>query len=545
MPKTRAEINRAYREKHKEEIKAKREQNKEMYKEKYAEKKKEQKRIKYRSEHEEIYYIVRGLDVHKEIWDFAQKWLEEARCYRKRLEYNTGEEDLKLILKRNKHLERRKLTQAEKYMCENALVYLDNEIINGCGDFYPVYNEVIREHANNGNIDLINEFLKALTDQKMSFNKKNEGKVFYNVRKENKIVKYKDEFGKDQERMVIIRKFKKNSAVSSEKIKVDLHLTPAAFANWGLLNKDELKASLSVLDANEVKVYTNWYYNNDNCYKIYEGKYKGFHIKPTDNESDVIERFKSLQVDLNYLNEYITDIPFEKNNVQYDLINKISNVVATLTQRNILFKHGRLYFNRFTNLKNEFVDKALLLNGKHIRQLFDVKSCFSMLSLILFAQNKHRDNKEVKDLFEIIKTDIYIWVGNELGIKQAEDQTFEQYRDYLKQLFNSWLFSTSRGKRRGDKKFVDQLMSIKFPAFYKWIHSQQEVMKRDEKKSVLSVKCQWLENKLVMNGLFNEIKNMNTITKHDAIYITEDQYSEELKNEMEDKWLEIVTKEIE
>ena len=37
---------------------------------------------------------------------------------------------------------------------------------------------------------------------------------------------------------------------------------------------------------------------------------------------------------------------------------------------------------------------------------------------------------------------------------------------------------------------------------------------------------------------------MNTITKHDAIYIAEDQYSDELKKEMKAKWLEIVTKEI-
>ena len=107
---------RRYREKHKEEIKAKREQNKEMYKEKYNgkydERHKEQMRIKYRSEHEEIYYVVKGLEVHKEIWDFAQKWLEEARCYRKKLEYPTGE-DMKLILKRNKDIERRKLTQDE------------------------------------------------------------------------------------------------------------------------------------------------------------------------------------------------------------------------------------------------------------------------------------------------------------------------------------------------------------------------------------------------------------------------------------------------
>ena len=540
MAKSRAEINREYREKHKEQIKVKREMNKNLYKEKYGEKKKEQKRQKYREEHEEIYYVVKGLSVHKEIWQFAQNWMNEARCYRKKLEYPTGE-DLKLVLRRNKQEERRKLTQAEKYVCEAALVYIDNEIANGNGDFYTIYNEVLRGHANNGKLELINEFLKALTDQRMSFNKKNEGKVLYNVKKENKTAKYKDETGKVQERLVIIRKFKKNSAVSSKKIKVDLHLTPAAFANWGLMTKQELFDSLSLLNTNSVKVYTNWYCNNENCYKNWEPKFVGFHTKLKENENIVIDRYKNIDVDLKWLNEYIAAIPFEKNNVQYDLISKVSNAVATLTQRTIQFKHGRMYFNRFTNLKNEFVEQVLMLNGKHIVQLFDVKSCFSMLSLILFAQSKHRDEVEVKNLFELVKGDIYIWIGNELGIKQGEGQTFEEYRDYLKQLFNSWLFSTTKGKRRGDKKFVDNKIAEKFPKFHKWIHSQQEVQDKTEKKSVLSVKCQWLENKLVMNGLFDEVKYMNVVTKHDAIYIVADQYSDELKQQIEDKWFEIVT----
>lgn len=543
MAKSRTEINREYREKHKEQIKAKREMNKELYK-KYDDKRKEYMKAKYHSEHEEIYYIVKGISVNKEIWEFAQQWLNEARCYRKKLEYNTNEEDLKLILRRNKNEERRHLTVAEKYVCEAALAYIDNEIAKGNGDFYTIYNEVLRSHANNGKLELINQFLKALTDQRMSFNRKNDGKVLYNVRKENKTAKYKDEFGKDQERMVIIRKFKKNSAVSSEKIKVDLHLTPSAFANWGLMTKDELKESIDLLNANTVKVYTNWYYNNENCYKDWEPKFKGFHLKLTENEQIVINCYKNLDVDLKYLNELIEAVPFEKNNIQYDLISQISNVVATLTQRNIQFKHGRMYFNRFTNLKNKYVEKVLLLNGKHIVQLFDVRSCFSMLSLILFAQSKHKDETEVKRLFEIIKADIYLWIGNELGLKQAEDQSFEQYRDCLKELFNSWLFSTTKGKRRGDKKYIDQLMSIKFPQFHKWIHTQQEVMKNTEKKSVLSVKCQWLENKLVMNGLFNEVKNLNTLTKHDAIYIAEDQYSKDLEKQIKAKWLEIVTKEM-
>ena len=259
----------------------------------------------------------------------------------------------------------------------------------------------------------------------MSFNRKNDGKVLYNVRKENKTAKYKDEFGNTQERMVIIRKFKKNSAVSSEKIKVDLHLTPSAFANWGLMTKDELRESVGILNVNPVKVYTNWYYNNENCYKVWEPKFKGFHLKLTSNEQSIIESYKNIDVDLKYLTEYIEAVPFDKNNVQYDLINEISIAVATLTQRNIQFKHGRLYFNRFTNLKNKFVENVLLLNGKHIKQLFDVKSCFSMLSLILFAQSKHRDDEEVKKLFEILKDDIYLWIGTELGVKQGEDQSFE------------------------------------------------------------------------------------------------------------------------
>ena len=106
------------------------------------------------------------------------------------------------------------------------------------------------------------------------------------------------------------------------------------------------------------------------------------------------------------------------------------------------------------------------------------------------------------------------------------------------------MFSTTRGKRRGDKKFIDQLIAVKFPKFHKWIHSQQEVQDKNEKKSVLSVKCQWLENKLVMNGLFTEVLNLNVITKHDAIYITEDQYSEQLEEEMKNKWLEIANNEI-
>lgn len=547
MAKSRAEINRAYREKHKEQIAAKRQENKEVYKEKYSgkydEKRKENMRIKYREDHEAIYYTVKGLPVHKEIWDFANKWLDEARCYRKALNY--GEGDLKLILRRNKNIPRRKLTSAEKNICLNALVYLDNEINKGNGDFYTIYNEVLREHANNGRIELINEFLKALTDQKMSFNRGNNGKVFFNVRKENKIVKYKDkETNQESERMVIIRKFRRDCSVSDEMIKVDLQLTPSAFSSWGLLTKDELIRSTDMLDVNPVKVYTNWYYSNDNCYKAVESKYKGFHVKTTENESIVIDAYKNMSVNVKLLQKFIELIPFNKDNVEYGLISQISEAVATLTQRNIQFKHGRMYFNRFTNLKNKFVKDVLLLNEKHIVELFDVKSCFSTLSLILFAQSKHRDEDEVKKMFNIIQQDIYVWIGKEIGFNQKANQSYEEWRDEIKELFNSWLFSTCRGKKRGYKKLIDEKINEHFPAFYKWIHSQQEVMKRNERKSVLSVKCQWLENKLVLNGLFDQVKYMDAITKHDAIYIAKDQYSEELKQDIQDKWNKIIKQEL-
>lgn len=329
MKDKQKELERAkrYREAHKEQIAAKRMENREVYKEKYSgrydgkydDKRKENMRIKYREDHEAIYYTVKGLSVHKEIWDFAQKWLDEARCYRKALEY--GEGDLKLILRRNKDIPRRKLTPAEKNICLNALVYLDNEINKGNGDFYTIYNEVLREHANNGRIELINEFLKALTDQKMSFNRGNNGKVFFNVRKENKIVKYKDkESNQESERMVIIRKFKRDNSVSNEMIKVDLQLTPSAFCSWGLLTKDELIRNTDMLDANPVKVYTNWYYSNDNCYRAVESKYKGFHVKTTENESIVIDAYKNMSVNVGLLQKYIEFIPFSKDNVEYGLI---------------------------------------------------------------------------------------------------------------------------------------------------------------------------------------------------------------------------------
>ena len=47
-----------------------------------------------------------------------------------------------------------------------------------------------------------------------------------------------------------------------------------------------------------------------------------------------------------------------------------------------------------------------------------------------------------------------------------------------------------------------------------------------------------------MKELFEDVKELKTVTLHDSIWISQDQYSAELKNMVEQKWNKIIKENI-
>lgn len=506
---------------------------------------KQYKRDRYRDQHEEVYYTVNNIPMNKDLWDFVNKWLDETRVYKDKLVYN---DDVMNCLKKNKQIERRELTDAEKNGLRAAIVYIYNEMkTRGKFDRTNIYNNNIRSCSNNLKINMINQFLNALTDQKMSANKQLNGKVLIDVDRKTYYSKRLEcliKAGKCNSKtaLVNVRSFKLTKAINDKEINVSLKLTPNALLNWDLFTPEQMEEVCNHLDDDLITCYLNCYSNKDNAYVDYENKYRGFHLNLTANEQTVINRYKDISIDYKTVDEIIKNTPFAKTNVEYETIKDVSYMLSTLKQRKITFKHGRLYYPRFTTLSSKYVERVLFLNGKHLLQIFDVKSCFVVMSMLLYCSSSFRTESELKKLYnKIINEDFYVWVGTALNIKQEDDETFTEWRDRCKEMVISWLFKTSSAKIKCN---IDKLIQCEFPTYYSWLHSLDDIWdnKDNKRKCVLSVQCSWLENKLILNGLFNLVSHLDAVTKHDAIYIAEDQYSEQLKEVLESNFNKIINK---
>lgn len=531
MAKTRAEINRQnyLRNKQKRLAKA---------------------NAKYKAEHEQQYILVKNIPMHKQIGEFlidymkTHKYFDSAK-YNKFVE-DKGARTAKELIEMLQH--------KNKFVFELSDMQMNNILLAACYRYSRVKNQIksevianesTRDHAN----ELSNKWLKLLdgitSNTKQSEVRRNDGFAFFDVEYIPRIV------GGNLAKMKSFT-LKDSNPVKDQQIYLNLKMTKKTFEAWKLYTKGEMKNLINDLLLNE-----QYYEMRDKCllkdvtkfddkYVGVENNFENFHLDRTVNEVLNKERMIALRVSEAIKSE-LDGIMNSERIVDFQKVAELSRAIKCLLGTNITFSHGRLYFMPFTHLK-KYYRKYLTLNGKNIDEVFDIPNCHSVMSLVFFAKSEYRNERELAELKKILiyGSSIYNWIMDQLGIEDIGEVRDE----IVKPNYNHWMFMPRYGKKKatGLLKQIDKLIKKHFPNYYQFLYNQKEIeveeFGKKVKKCELPVKSEWLQNELVMNGLFNLVKDKDAVVLHDAIWMTKDQCSDELKVILKEQFNNLIEQKI-
>lgn len=243
----------------------------------------------------------------------------------------------------------------------------------------------------------------------------------------------------------------------------------------------------------------------------------------------------------------------EPNEYQIKVMNRLKNLTGRI---NPTFVHGRIYSNDWTNLSKE-ERKLVKYNEKQIDEVFDIHNCFIQLLANKLNESGKIDQNELKMFSQLAYSGkFYQYI--------VKDSVYS--RDDIKQKVMHFIFSNNWTKRHtiaNQKKFVDGVATKRFdqnyikqwelvkhvfkqnfPSIFSYMTEYEEVQIEGRKKSKLSVDLQWMENKYMLNGLMKNLQQKGLIKEpislHDAIYLTKEQVTTEIKELIEEQWLKLV-----
>lgn len=329
-------------------------------------------------------------------------------------------------------------------------------------------------------------------------------------------------------------------------------LTKGSFRAWGLISSEEL-----IKYVNEQNVIFTQKDKEQNIYKEYEKNSIGYHEGKTETEKILHER---MEKNFSFNNELIIDHINKSSNI-YDEVEKLIRFVKATKNKTYSFSHGRSYLNGYSNGAKVYRD-TFLYDDKKLIELMDVKSCFVLLTVILASLSNQVEKEEIKKLYKlIVDNDIYVILGAYIN-KDDYLRYGKEYRDVAKSSVIRWYFMNNQGKKscgmNKDMNKVKQFFKNNFPTYYSFLTNYAEIKvptgkiyrtkkKQEQKqqyeiKSCLAIDCQWLENKLIVNTLMKKYQDYKVITLHDSLWISEDQYSEDLVNDVKKEWNNIICK---
>lgn len=517
--KTRAEVNREYYLKNKAKRAAK-------------------NKVKYDQLHEGRYYSVCGLTTWKELWE--------------EVEYQIKIGEFQKRMNKTKPLSSRDINNLKLVACAIFSQMEEKEWYESV----KLYSSIIQKKANGISSKLLTTFYSFISNDK-GFKLRNSKNPFYlSIVPTKKEIKNK--VG-DTIAIVKIRGAKPTKLLNKEEtVDLNVQMTEKCYKNWKLLTAQEIKEKRDQV--------ANYKYDDYSIYKP-KSEYKNdstskyYHTEFTESELEDIENFKQLRVDVGRLDQLIetklkdamerkqsyVDLKqleellsgketLKKLEIDYKEMLELSDLLTKLTPKNglkITFSYGRIYFPIFTSIDKKF--RYLF----HRKQVFDAPTCFTTLNIVQYSQSKYRDEKTLKDLIQLRDEDIYTTFGHRVG----------KGREAMKPLMNKWYFAT-KGGREGLKKlmkeieYIDQIMEEDYSTFYQFITNSVDEDTKKGKKNTLSVLNQWTENGLVLNNLYKNLTSSSKVTVHDAIYVDEDEWSEQLEKQLKNEWNVIFNNEI-
>lgn len=523
-PKTRAEINRQNYLKNKQRIKAN---------------SKVRSRVKYDQLHEGRYYSVCGLTTWKELWD--------------EIEYQIQNGQFQKRMNRTKPLSDRDINNLKLVACAIYSQMEDKEWYESV----KLYSSVIQKKSNGINSKLLMAFYSFISNDNGFQLRKSKNPFYLSIVRDKKEIKNK--IG-DTVAIVRIRAAKPTKLLNkSEIVEFNIYMTEKCYKNWNLLTSKEIKEKRDQV--------ANYKYDNYTIYKpkseyTVDSTSEYYHTEFTESELEDIENFKKLRVDVSRLDQLIKnklksamerknsyvdmeqleeilsgkEIGKKKLEINYKEMLELSDLLTKLTPKNglkITFSYGRIYFPIFTSIDKKF--RYLF----HRKQVFDAPTCFTTLNIVQYSRSKYRNEEDLQELIKLRDNDIYNYFSYRIG----------KSREEIKPLMNQWYFATKSG-REGLKKllkeidYIDQIMEEEYPTFYQFITNSIDQNTVKGKKNTLSILNQWEENGLIMNNLYKKLTSETKNTVHDALYVDEDEWSEQLKEQLLNEWNLIFNNEI-
>lgn len=298
-----------------------------------------------------------------------------------------------------------------------------------------------------------------------------------------------------------------------------------------LENQPEVAVTLDVSQKNDYFFHTvskakkklNWWKNND-VYNDYR--------EPNEYELKIMQRMKHIQIADELVEGEIDPV----------------------------FIHGRIYQNGWTNLSKDF-RKTVKYKDQLMDEIFDVRNCYVQFTAAMLEECGQVDQAELK---------LFCDKAYSGKFYQFLAEGTEYTRNDMKTPWMHYLFSNNQTKKRGianQRDFVDgkainkfdqdyiarwnvvkNKMIEHFSSIHKFLYSYPQIEVEGRKVSKLSVDLQWIENKYVLNGLMRMLEQKGKINEpislHDAIYLTVDQVTEQMKSFMQDCWKNILNKHI-
>lgn len=371
----------------------------------------------------------------------------------------------------------------------------------------------IKKHANNVDDKLLGDFISELKDKKIITVNQS-----YSVDKH-----YSKQYA-------VSLKYKEQllDLFHTEQI-IELRISNNSFKEWQLLTKEQMFNILNEeIITKEEDIFDEL---KENPYEEYEKNSFGYHQGESETEKILHQRMlTNFNFDKEKIREHINN-----SSKQYEQINKLSRFVKSTKHRTYSSIHGRVYLNGYSNGSKEFRD-TFKYDDNALVQLMDVKSCFVLLTVILAKMSNKVDNVQIEQLYHTVtQDDIYQRLADlNNSIAFFEPQ---KHRDIMKKNTLRWFFMSNEGKKKCG--WSKELTSVKnyfkncFPSYYKWLTTYKEITVDGKKKNCLAIDCQWLQNYLIINTLMKKFINYKVITLHDSLWISKDQYSKELKNEVQ------------
>ena len=297
------------------------------------------------------------------------------------------------------------------------------------------------------------------------------------------------------------------------------------------LNIDSLNKLKKRIDSSRTLLYIK---RGNDSNEVIDSQYFTYEDRTEMNEWEEIisKRMSKITVNLSSL--------YQHQGNDFKKLYWVGRIIKSTPDKDVIFSHGRLYRNPYWHcLPKEFRQYCVYDNEEKMMEVFDVKNCFATLTLKLLEGNVPDD--EYDRFKRTVKTGIY---------EDIAAQTVEYDRNDMKKPFCHWLFSNSKTKKLPiNQKFtiVRNYFKNEFPNIFNFLLNYPEVEVEENgkkvKKSKLSVDCQWIENKLVLNTLAKWVEekfNVEVVTLHDAICVKENDFLKVDPNEVKRMWYNIM-----